>query len=603
MTDRVFPGAVWSPPDVCHFLVWAPRADQVVLRLAGPVTADLPMRPAEDGYHQLVVRGVKPGQRYLFGLGGQTRPDPASRAQPDGVHGPSAVIDPRFEWASDDRSGVGLKDMVLYELHVGTFTPEGTFDAAIGQLGRLCQLGVTAVEVMPVAQFPGGRNWGYDGVYPFAVQGTYGGVAGFKRFIDAAHGLGLAVVLDVVYNHLGPEGNYLRDFGPYFTADYRTPWGEALNFDGADSDHVRHYFLMNALMWQEEFRLDGLRLDATHAIKDTSANPFLAELSEQADREAKRLGRPFLLIAESDANDARLVRPRAEGGLGLAAVWADDFHHAAHTLLTGERAGYYRDFGELGDLVWAYRDGFVYSGRYSPHRRRQHGNSPAGLGRERFVVCVQNHDQVGNRARGERLSALIDRDSLKLAAGLLLLSPFVPLLFMGEEYGEAAPFLYFTSHGDPGLVEAVRRGRREEFASFGWAGEVPDPQDEATFRRSKLDPSRGDPELLRLYADLIALRRSLPLDGEREVIADDERTAMRVCYREPGRGAVVVFQLGEGGESRWPWPEGEWERAFSTAEAPERLSSAGEVALALPRRSFAVYRAGAPGEGSGPLAR
>ncbi|MFO0841788.1 MAG: maltose alpha-D-glucosyltransferase [Gemmataceae bacterium] len=603
MTDRVFPGAVWSPPDNCHFLVWAPRADRVVLRLTEPVARDLPMRPMEDGYHQLVVKGVSPGQKYLFALPGGVacpdpiaRPDPASRWQPDGVHGPSAVVDPRFAWGDGGWRGIALKDMVLYELHVGTFTPEGTFDAAIGHLDRLCQLGVNAIEVMPVAQFPGGRNWGYDGVYPFCVQNSYGGAAGLKRLVDAAHRRGVAVVLDVVYNHLGPEGNYLREFGPYFTDHYRTPWGEALNFDGADSDHVRHFFLTNALMWQDEFRLDGLRLDATHAIKDTSALPFLTELAEQADREARRLGRPFHLIAESDANDARLVRPRGQGGFGLAASWADDFHHAAHTLLTGERAGYYQDFGELSDLVWAYRDAWVYAGRYSPHRRRQHGNSPKGLGRDRFVVCAQNHDQVGNRARGERLSALVDRDGLGLAAGLVLLSPFVPLLFMGEEYGETAPFLFFTSHGDPGLIEAVRRGRREEFASFGWQGEVPDPQGEETFARSKLDPSRGDPELLSLYRELIALRRTLPLDGEREVIADEERQALRVWYHEGSRGAVVVFQFGAGGECEWPWPAGEWRRVFGPELAPCSIRSSGRAALTLPGRQFVVYRS--VGEGS-----
>jgi maltooligosyltrehalose trehalohydrolase len=393
---------------------------------------------------------------------------------------------------------------------------------------------------MPIAQFPGSRNWGYDGVFPFCVQSSYGGEQGFKRFIEAAHERKISVILDVVYNHLGPEGNYLRAFGPYFTDEYRTPWGEALHFDGRDSDHVRHFFLMNALMWQHEFHLDGLRLDAVHAIKDGSAMPFLAELAEQSEREARVLGRRFHLIAESDLNDVRLVRPREQGGHGLAAMWADDFHHAVHTLLTGERSGYYEDFGLVEDLVWAWREGFVYAGQYSRHRRRQHGNSPRGLRRDQLIVCAQNHDQVGNRARGDRLSTLVDFESLKLAAGLLLLSPYVPLLFMGEEYGETAPFLYFTSHGDADLIEAVRKGRREEFASFDWKGEVPDPQDETTFVRSKLDPMRGDSVLQDLYRELIRLRRTLPLDGDHEVWGDD--TTMWVHF--VGNPTVLlVFDL------------------------------------------------------------
>ncbi len=592
MIDRMFPGAVWSPPDRCHFLVWAPRAEQVLLRLVAPIQSELPMRRRDDGYHELNVEGIAPGQQYCFVLpGGMVRADPASRLQTAGVHAASTVYDPRFDWHDVAWKGLPLKDLILYELHIGTFTAEGTFEAAIGQLDRLIDLGVNAVEIMPVAQFPGERNWGYDGVYPFAVQHSYGGPTGLKRFIDAAHQRGLAVLLDVVYNHLGPEGNYLRDFGPYFTTEYHTPWGEALNFDGPDSDHVRHFFLMNALQWQDEFHLDGLRLDATHAIKDLSAIPFLAELAEQAARESLRLGRPFHLIAESDTNDARLIRPRSENGVGLAATWADDFHHAVHAYLTGERNGYYEDFGSLSDLVWAYREAFVFTGRYSVYRRRQHGSSPAGLRREQFVVCVQNHDQVGNRATGDRLSTLVERSSLSLAAGLLLLSPYVPLLFMGEEYGERAPFLYFTSHGDANLVEAVRQGRRQEFASFGWQGEVPDPQAEETFHRSKIDPSRGDAELLALYRSLIALRRTLPLDAEREVLAHEQHQTMRVLYYDATHPVLIVFQLGSNSaECSWPCPMGTWQRQLTTCEVPEQLQSNGSVSLRLSGHSFAVYR-------------
>ncbi len=594
MIDRFMPGAVWSPPDVCHFLVWAPAAKRVAVRLLGQPERTVPLEAAEGGYHQAAVGGVAPGQKYFFEVDG--RPschDPASRCQPDGVHGPAAVIDPRFLWHDQGWHAPALKDFILYELHIGTFTPEGTFDAAAGQLDRLRDLGVNAVEVMPVAQFPGGRNWGYDGVYPFCVQGSYGGAGGFKRFIDAAHRKGVAVILDVVYNHLGPEGNYSRETGPYFTNRHHTPWGEALNFDGPDSEPVRHFFLMNALMWQEEFHLDGLRLDAIHAIRDESAIPFLLELREQADREAAALGRPFPLILESDLNDARFLRPPERHGLGFAASWSDDFHHSVHALLTGERQGYYEDFGDLDHLVWAWRDGYTYAGHYSRHRRRRHGNSSAGLRREQFVVCVQNHDQVGNRACGDRLSALVDFESLKLAAGLLLLSPFVPMLFMGEEHGEKAPFQFFTSYGDGRLIDAVRKGRRAEFAAFRWQGEVPDPQAELTFQLSKLRPEGGDPVLRDLYRELIALRRLLPLDGPREVVGDEEGRTMWARYEGPP-AYLLGFHFGDG--PRPAAPPGEWECVLDSA-AP-RWRGPGEGGG---RRGFGVYGGG--GGGAAPLSR
>jgi maltooligosyltrehalose trehalohydrolase len=600
MRDQHCPGAVWVPPDRCRFLVWAPRAPGVELHLLEPERL-VAMRPLADGYHEAVVEGVVPGQRYLYRLpGGLERPDPASRQQPDGVHAPSAVDDPTFAWHDADWHGLALEELVLYELHTGTFTPEGSFDAAIGQLDRLADLGCNALSLMPVAQFPGTRNWGYDGVYPFAVQASYGGTAGLKRLVDAAHRRGLAVILDVVYNHLGPEGNYLRDFGPYFSDQYKTPWGEPLNFDGPGSDEVRHYFLSNARRWLDEFHLDGLRLDAVHAIKDLSAYPLLAELAEVTHRHARRLGRPFHLIAESDLNDARLIRPVELGGFGLDAQWADDFHHAVHTLLTGERHGYYADFGSVEDLVRAWREGYTYAGRYSPFRRRKHGNSPAGLPPERFVVCGQNHDQVGNRAHGDRLTALVDFESLKLAAGLVLLSPYLPLLFMGEEYGETAPFLYFTSFGDPALVEAVRRGRAEEFA---WQGEAPDPQAEATFARSRLDPSRGNPVLVALYRELLRLRRERvrpthARQGGDNLHVDACRKVLLV--RRPD--AVLLFHFGAApSHCALPWPAGAWRPLLASADErwqgpgsglPGQLESAGEVALALAPRSFAVFGEG-----------
>lgn len=568
------------------------------------------LEPETNGYHAAVVSEVRAGERYRFRLDGdRLRPDPASRSQPEGVHGPSEVVSPEFAWTDEAWTGLELADYVLYELHVGTFTSEGTFEAAIRELDRLVGLGVTAIEIMPVAQFPGERNWGYDGVYPFAVQSSYGGVSGLKALVNACHARRLAVVLDVVYNHLGPEGNYLRDFGPYFTDQYKTPWGEAVNFDGPGSDPVRAYFLANALRWQTEFHIDALRLDAVHAIKDFSAYPFLAELADATRRRAQSLGRRFNLIAESDLNDSRLVRPAGEGGFGLDATWSDDFHHAVHALLTGERDGYYADFGTLHHLAQAYRDGFTYSGQESVFRGRRHGNSPDGLAPWRFVVCGQNHDQVGNRALGERFTDLLDRDSLKLAAGLVLLSPYVPLIFMGEEYAEEAPFLYFVSHGDPDLVESVRRGRREEFWRFTWPGDVPDPQAEATFRRSKLTTTRAasgfGQTLHRFYQELLRWRRDSNALGCRSThpaevtVREAERVLM--CRRVSATDeAFLVFHLGGTAASlRVPWPQGHWRKRVDSAlelwdgpgsYLPDEIGAGGEGTHLFAPRSLVVYQ-------------
>jgi maltooligosyltrehalose trehalohydrolase len=457
---------------------------------------------------------MSPETLYFYRLDGtKDRPDPASRYQPHGVHGPSQVIDSTFPWEDQSWFGLPLKEFIIYELHVGTFTSTGTFDAITAQLEELKGLGITAIELMPVAQFPGNRNWGYDGVYPFAVQNSYGGPKGLKRLVNACHNIGLAVVLDVVYNHLGPEGNYLADFGPYFSDRYRTPWGPALNFDGPQSDHVRRYFIENALYWIDEFHIDGLRLDAVHAILDNSPYTFLEQLTDEFHALGKSLTRQVWLIPESAANDSRLVRARELGGFGLDAQWNDDFHHSLRCLLSDERNGYYQDYGELRQLVKAYQEGFVFSGEYSKYRRRRHGTSTRDIPAERFVIFSQNHDQVGNRMFGERLTQLVGFDELKLAAAAVLLSPFIPLLFMGEEYGEIAPFPYFVSHADPDLVEAVRRGRGEEFATFGWNTEPPDPQDEATFLRAKLNHQlkrHGKFQTLRaFYRELLRLRKAL----------------------------------------------------------------------------------------------
>jgi maltooligosyltrehalose trehalohydrolase len=611
-------GAVYEPPDTGHFRVWAPHAKQVWLSLKGSSERQVPMQRQDHDYHTASVDNVRPGSRYSFKLDNQReRPDPASRHQPEGVHAPSEVVNLSFDW--HDWKGLSLSELVIYELHIGTFTPEGTFDSAIGQLDRLRDLGVTAIEVMPVAQFPGNRNWGYDGVSLFAVQNSYGGPWAFQRFIDAAHRRGLAVLLDVVYNHLGPEGNYLREFGPYFTDRYRVPWGEAVNFDGAGSDEVKRFFICNALYWQTHFRLDGLRLDAVPCIKDSTARHVLAELAHWVGVQARKLGRPFHLIAESDLNDPRLTTPEVEGGIGLSATWNDDFHHAVHSLLTGERTGYYADFGDLESLARACKEGFAYAGHFSRYRGRRHGASAASQPHERFVVCIQNHDQVGNRARGDRLGALVDFESLKLAAGLMLLSPYIPMLFMGEEYAESAPFQYFTSHGDRRLAEAVSRGRRQEFAAFAWQGEVPDPQDEATFRRSKLhieESHHGRGAVLHdFYKELLSLRKSHPAlarlcNRNLEVRTDENAGTLFIRrWADPQEGAqgpkelIAIYQVADRPHAdRWPVRPGRWHRLLASAagrwqgpggEPPEILDvPLGEnpaIEIALPSRSFVVY--------------
>ncbi len=500
-----------------RFSVWAPRVETVTVTVAGAGgRSEHPLERKSGGVFETTLPGVGAGADYFYRLDGERdRPDPVSRHQPAGVHGPSRTVDPAaFRWSDSGWHGADMADLLIYELHVGAFTAGGTFDALAERLPYLRELGVTAIELMPVAEFPGRRNWGYDGVHPYAPQSSYGGPEGLRRLVDAAHREGLAVLLDVVYNHLGPEGNYLGEYGPYFTDRYRTPWGEALNFDGPESDEVRRYFIDNALYWITEFHIDGLRLDAVQMIFDFSAFHILDELAEAVHREASSVGRRVQVIAESDLNDPRLVRGRDRGGYGLDAMWNDDFHHAVHAALTGERNGYYVDFGGIEPVARSLRDRFVSAGRYSAYRRRRHGAPATDVPADRFVVCIQNHDQVGNRAAGERLSRLIGLDELKLAAAILLLSPYVPLLFMGEEYGEANPFLYFVEHGDPALLEAVRRGRRDEFAAFGWTGNISDPGSEKTFRRSTLEPERAErpphSQIALLYRDLIGLRRSEP---------------------------------------------------------------------------------------------
>jgi len=552
MAHRQRLGAIYLGDGRCLFRVWAPLATAVAVHLVAPGERLLPLRRAGE-YFQGLFPDIPPGSRYFYQLdGGRKRPDPASRGQPEGVHGPSEVVDLTFAWTDQHWVGRPLREYVIYELHVGTFTPEGTFAAIIPHLPRLRELGITALELMPVAQFPGDRNWGYDGVYPMAVHQAYGGAAGLQQLVNACHSHGLAVILDVVYNHLGPEGNYFWEYGPYFTDQYRTPWGQAINYDQAYSDQVREFFIGNALAWCRDFHIDALRLDALHAVMDLSAQPFLAELAEAVAQLGERLGRRLYLIAESDQNDAKLLAPKALGGYGLDGHWLEDWHHALHALLTGEQDGYYQDFGTLAHLATAYRQGFVYTGQYSRYRRRRHGSPATGIAPYRFIAFSQNHDQVGNRPGGERLSRLTSLAAAKLAAAAVILSPFTPLLFMGEEYGETAPFFYFISHSDPDLIAAVRQGRAQAWAACGCCQAAPDPQDPATFGRSRLNLSLAAREphqtLWRFYQELLRLRTEMLTEVDLGLaypaVADAaDAKVLLLHYGQAGREYAVILNF------------------------------------------------------------
>jgi maltooligosyltrehalose trehalohydrolase len=566
------------PDGTVRFSVWAPRAPRLTVQCVRTGWS-VPLSRGDNGVHAAIVHGLSPGDRYFYSLDGtRARPDPVSRWQPEGVHGPSAIADPHaFCWSDDGWKGRALHDLILYELHVGTFTADGTFVALLSHLDYLKDdLGITAVELMPVAEFPGTRNWGYDGVHPYAPHAAYGGPLGLKTLVNACHEKGLAVVLDVVYNHLGPEGNYLSEYGPYFTNRYQTPWGQAVNFDGDESREVRRYFIDNALYWVTEYHIDALRLDAIHGMFDASRPHILQELSEAVQAQAHALDRTIVVITESDLNDTQVITDIQDGGWGLDAQWSDDFHHALHVLLTGERNGYYQDFGGLEDLRTALTEGFVYQGQGSQYRQRPHGTPSHHLPGERFVICSQNHDQIGNRANGERLSTLVPLPALKLAAGLVMCAPNIPLLFMGEEYGETMPFLYFTSHTDLALAQAVRDGRRREFARFAWAAEIPDPQDPRMFERSHLNHALREEghhcALLRFYRDLIALRKRSPalhncdkgcLDAR--VIPDSESLLVRRWQPGADELLFVASFASDATTALVPIPTGQWLKTLDAA--------------------------------------
>ena len=512
-------GAQYLGDNKCDFIVWAPFLKSVSVNINSSGARSIPLEKMDKGYWHVCATEIPPGTQYFYSLSKSKQlPDPASFYQPEGVHGSSEVVDHKsFIWDDSGWGGVALNDMVLYELHIGAFTSEGTFDAAIPRLDDLAAIGINAIEIMPLAQFPGERNWGYDGAYPYAVQNSYGGPVGLKRLVDAAHQKGISVILDVVYNHLGPEGNYLSEFAPYFTDNYKTPWGNAINFDDRYCYGVRNFFIGNMLSWFDNYHIDGLRLDAVHSIFDRGAKHILEEMSDHAARFSDRVGRKHYLIAESDLNDARMIRAKDKGGYGIDAQWSDDYHHQIHALLTQENTGYYRDFQDICQMEKALVEGFIYAGQYSEFRKRNHGGQALDIATSQFIVYSQNHDQVGNRARGERLANLIPFEGLKLSAGGILLSGYTPMLFMGQEYAADTPFLYFVSHSDERLIKSVREGRKAEFHEIDWDKEpleLLDPQSEDNFKTSKLNwQQRNEGKhnvMLQFYKALINMRKNLP---------------------------------------------------------------------------------------------
>jgi len=565
-------GALITSPSQVTFRAWAPWVNTLAVEILGSQPEIHSMQPQPFGYWETTVSNIGTGTRYQYVLHGKLkRPDPASRFQPEGVHGPSEVVNPlAFTWTDQQWKGLPLADYIIYELHPGTYTKTGTFDDIIPSLSYLRNdVGITAIELMPIAQFPGSRNWGYDGTYLFAPHNTYGGPQALHRLINACHATGLAVILDVVYNHLGPEGNYWGDFGPLFTDHYRTPWGSAINYDGPHSDAVRNTIIDNAVYWIRDYHIDALRLDAIHSIFDFSAKHILQELTEAVHTEAARTGRSAYVIAESDLNDSQIITPTSKGGYGLDGQWNDDFHHALHSLVTGEQQGYYCDFGSLDHVATAFKKYFVLSGQYSHHRHRKHGNSAAHLPATSFVGYAQNHDQIGNRAHGDRLSTLIPHSAQQVMMAAVLLSPFIPMLFMGEEYGEQAPFQYFIDHGDPSLIEAVRKGRMAEFKKFGW-NKVPDPYDVKTFETSRLTPAAEHHHLNHCMAawvqQLIALRKQHPSLGpgikghQLHVWVNSSKTVLSIFRKNPKTEAMLLI-LGFNDQPttlRLQQPKGQW---------------------------------------------
>jgi maltooligosyltrehalose trehalohydrolase len=582
-------GATYVPGDGVYIRLWAPTVEKALIEWTD--SEPILLTRDDDGYHLGHFPAACPGDTYFFLCDGRRIPDPASRHQPTGVFGPSAVLPADYVWTDDGWRGVPYESWVIYEIHTGTFSGSHDFSGIIQDLERLKTLGVTTLEIMPVSPFSGARNWGYDGVFPHAVQAGYGGPAALKALVDSCHAHGLAVILDVVFNHLGPEGNVLFSCGPYMEEKYRTPWGDALNFDGPGSDHVRRYFLQAAWQWLTEYHFDGLRLDAVQTIIDTSPVPFLEDLA-RLKREAERVtGRRLILTAESDRNDSRLLQPVDGNGLGMDAQWADDLHHALHATLTGERSGYYMDYGGAAQIAKIYERGVAYEGGYSPFRRRRHGRSYEGIDRRRLIAETQNHDQTGNRLRGERLSVLVDLEKLKLAAACVMLSPFTPFIFMGEELAAENPFLYFVDHQNQELLEACRAGRRREWKSFGWTEEPPDPGAPATFERCVLrdkNPAPGSRAALMqsYYRELAGLSKTVRTCVP-TVEYDEKHNHIALRYQKPGT-EIAVFLSFNAQETAYGLPGGvPWRCAL--ASAGYEPATAPRTPAALPPFSATVF--------------
>jgi maltooligosyltrehalose trehalohydrolase len=565
--------------DLVDFHLWAPLLPSVTLRLHSRNTPpqEFPMlRHGSDGYWTLTLP-ASPGDRYQYLTGSLAVPDPVSRLLPEGVHGPTEIVDPTFfPWTDDLWHGLALPNYVLYELHVGTFTPEATLDSAIARLDYLRDLGITAIELMPLNAVPGTRNWGYDGVGLYAVQSNYGGPDALRRFVDAAHHRGLAVILDVVYNHLGNEGNYLSQFGPYFTSKHETPWGDAINYDDADSIHVRRFIVDNAVYWLREYHLDGLRLDAVQTIKDDSPQHIVAEIAAHAHQFAADSHRTIVVTVETDENHPRYILPADQGGYAVDAVWSDDFHHAIHVLLTGENKGYYQDFADRSILPRVLSEPYAFQGEaFQFWQGRPRGAPAAGLPLTSQIICIQNHDQIGNRALGERLTALVPTGARKLAAALLLLSPHTPLLFMGQEYDESAPFQFFTDFGDPTIQKAVSEGRLREFAQFGWT-DVPDPQAPATYERSRLQWQQNH-ENLAMFAwcrELLKLRREYVIPAPRTAQAewvDQDLLTVQIPAESPHLQIVASFQPRPTQDKPSIFPDATWNLALENEQNGYRI--------------------------------
>lgn len=571
--------------NTCDFNLWAPKARDIKLVLEDE-NGEISLEKKEKGYWHLNFDKTSPGSLYKYKIDdGEIFPDPASLSQPEGVHGPSQLIRlDDFKWTDKNWKNIPLNEMIQYELHTGTFSEDGTFDGIIAKLDYLKGLGINTIEILPVAQFSGERNWGYDGVYPFAVHNSYGGANGLMKLVNSCHEKGLAVILDVVYNHFGPEGNYSSQYGHYFSGKYSTPWGKPVNFDGQYSDGVRNYVVQNALMWCRDFHIDGLRLDAIHAIYDFSAKHIMQELAENLDQLSRKMQRDFYLIAESNLNDVRYINPIEKGGYGLDAQWSDDFHHSIHTLTTQENKGYYMDFGKAEHLSKSIKEAFVYDGKYSEFRKKTYGNSTIDNPAHQFVIFNQNHDQVGNRKSGERLISLTGFETAKLIAGTMFVSPNIPMLFMGEEYGESNPFNYFVSHEDPYLNELVRKGRNEEFKDFYSDNkDAPDPSSVDTFMKSKLSWQINEDSqkkaMFDYYKTLIEIRKKNPVlkFPDKESLAIEENDKLFTLHRWQDDNHILCLMNYSGQARSLKFPENEinkWNKILDSSSV--RFNGPGE---------------------------